>query len=80
MRIMMGITEDTDSFAWTQEQFDALIEVTPRIKEKLKTNYKISFMDLPDFWNQNSTSGDYKLKKSPMSHSVLILRQLYWLS
>ena len=57
-------TEDTDSFAWTQEQFDALIEGDTTNRGKGGTNYKdiISKHGLPDS-EIESTSGGYEIKK-----------------
>ena len=57
-------TEDTDSFAWTQEQFDALIEGDTSNRGKGGSNYKdiISKHGLPDS-EIESTSGDYEIKK-----------------
>lgn len=56
--------EDTDSFAWTQEQFDALIEGDTANRGKGGSNYKdiISKHGLPDS-EIESTSGDYDIKK-----------------
>ena len=56
--------EDTDSFAWTQEQFDALIEGDTANRGKGGTNYKdiISKHGLPDS-EIESTSGGYEIKK-----------------
>lgn len=57
-------TEDTDSFTWTQEQFDALIEGDTANRGKGGSNYKdiISKHGLPDS-EIESTSGDYDIKK-----------------
>ena len=57
-------TEDTDSFAWTQEQFDALIEGDTSNRGKGGSNYKdiISKHGQPDS-EIESTSGDYEIKK-----------------
>ena len=57
-------TEDTDSFAWTQEQFDALIAGDPSNRGKGGSNYKdiISKHGLPDS-EIESTSGDYDIKR-----------------
>ena len=57
-------TEDTDSFAWTQEQFDALIEGDTANRGKGGSNYKdiISKHGQPDS-EIESTSGDYEIKK-----------------
>jgi len=57
-------TEDTDSFAWTQEQFDSLIEGDTSNRGKGGSNYKdiISKHGLPDS-EIESTSGDYEIKK-----------------
>ena len=57
-------TEDTDSFAWTQEQFDALIEGDTSNRGKGGSNYKdiISKHGLPDS-EIESTSGDYDIKR-----------------
>lgn len=56
--------EDTDSFAWTQEQFDALIEGDTSNRGKGGSNYKdiISKHGQPDS-EIESTSGDYEIKK-----------------
>ena len=56
--------EDTDSFTWTQEQFDALIEGDTTNRGKGGSNYKdiISKHGLPDS-EIESTSGDYDIKK-----------------
>ena len=56
--------EDTDSFTWTQEQFDALIEGDTANRGKGGSNYKdiISKHGLPDS-EIESTSGDYDIKK-----------------
>ena len=56
--------EDTDSFAWTQEQFDALIEGDTANRGKGGSNYKdiISKHGLPDS-EIESTSGDYDIKR-----------------
>ena len=57
-------TEDTDSFAWTQEQFDALIEGDTSNRGKGGSNYKdiISKHGQPDS-EIESTSGDYDIKR-----------------
>ena len=57
-------TEDTDSFAWTQEQFDSLIEGDTSNRGKGGSNYKdiISKHGQPDS-EIESTSGDYEIKK-----------------
>ena len=57
-------TEDTDTFSWTQEQFDALIEGDTTNRGKGGTNYKdiISKHGLPDS-EFESTSADYEIKK-----------------
>lgn len=56
--------EDTDTFSWTQEQFDALIEGDTTNRGKGGTNYKdiISKHGLPDS-EIESTSADYEIKK-----------------
>ena len=56
--------EDTDTFSWTQEQFDALIEGDTANRGKGGTNYKdiISKHGLPDS-EIESTSGGYEIKK-----------------
>ena len=56
--------EDTDTFPWTQEQFDALIEGDTANRGKGGSNYKdiISKHGLPDS-EIESTSGDYEIKK-----------------
>ena len=56
--------EDTDSFAWTQEQFDALIEGDTANRGKGGSNYKdiISNHGQPDS-EIESTSGDYDIKR-----------------
>ena len=56
--------EDTDSFTWTKEQFDALIEGDTANRGKGGSNYKdiISKHGLPDS-EIESTSGDYDVKK-----------------
>lgn len=56
--------EDTDTFPWTQEQFDALIEGDTANRGKGGSNYKdiISKYGLPDS-EIESTSGDYDIKK-----------------
>ena len=56
--------EDTDSFAWTQEQFDALIEGDTANRGKGGSNYKdiISKHGQPDS-EIESTSGDYDIKR-----------------
>ena len=56
--------EDTDTFSWTQEQFDTLIEGDTTNRGKGGTNYKdiISKHGLPDS-EFESTSSDYEIKK-----------------
>ena len=56
--------EDTDSFTWTKEQFDALIEGDSANRGKGGSNYKdiISKHGLPDS-EIESTSGSYDIKK-----------------
>ena len=56
--------EDTDTFSWTQEQFDTLIEGDTTNRGKGGTNYKdiISKHGLPDS-EFESTSADYEIKK-----------------
>ena len=56
--------EDTDTFSWTQEQFDALIEGDTANRGKGGSNYKdiISKHGLPDS-DIESTSGDYDIKR-----------------
>ena len=56
--------EDTDTFSWTQDQFDALIEGDTTNRGKGGTNYKdiISKHGLPDS-EIESTSGGYEIKK-----------------
>ena len=56
--------EDTGTFSWTQEQFDALIEGDTANRGKGGSNYKdiISKHGLPDS-EIESTSGDYDIKK-----------------
>ena len=56
--------EDTDTFSWTQEQFDALIEGDTENRGKGGSNYKdiISKHGLPDS-EIESTSGGYDIKK-----------------
>ena len=56
--------EDTDTFSWTQEQFDSLIEGDTENRGKGGSNYKdiISKHGLPDS-EIESTSGDYEIKK-----------------
>ena len=56
--------EDTNSFTWTKEQFDALIEGDTSNRGKGGSNYKdiISKHGLPDS-EIESTSGDYEIKK-----------------
>ena len=56
--------EDTDSFTWTKEQFDALIEGDTANRGKGGSNYKdiISKHGLPDS-EIESTSGNYDIKK-----------------
>ena len=57
-------SEDTDTFSWTQEQFDALIEGDTANRGKGGSNYKdiISKHGLPDS-EIESTSGNYDIKK-----------------
>lgn len=57
-------TEDTDSFTWTKEQFDALIEGDTASRGKGGSNYKdiISKHGQPDS-EIESTSGDYDIKR-----------------
>lgn len=57
-------SEDTDTFSWTQEQFDALIEGDTTNRGKGGSNYKdiISKHGLPDS-EIESTSADYEIKK-----------------
>ena len=57
-------SEDTDSFTWTKEQFDALIEGDTANRGKGGSNYKdiISKHGQPDS-EIESTSGDYEIKK-----------------
>ena len=57
-------SEDTDTFSWTQEQFDALIEGDTTTRGKGGSNYKdiISKHGLPDS-EFDSTSADYEIKK-----------------
>ena len=57
-------TEDTDSFTWTKEQFDALIEGDTTNRGKGGSNYKdiISKHGQPDS-EIESTSGDYDIKR-----------------
>lgn len=57
-------SKDTDTFSWTQEQFDALIEGDTTNRGKGGTNYKdiISKHGLPDS-EFESTSSDYEIKK-----------------
>ena len=57
-------TEDSDSFTWTKEQFDALIEGDTANRGKGGSNYKdiISKHGLPDS-EIESTSADYDIKK-----------------
>lgn len=57
-------TEDTDSFTWTKEQFDALIEGDTANRGKGGSNYKdiISKHGQPDS-EIESTSGDYEIKR-----------------
>ena len=57
-------SEDTDTFSWTQEQFDALIEGDTANRGKGGSNYKdiISKHGLPDS-EIESTSADYEIKK-----------------
>ena len=56
--------EDTDSFTWTKEQFDALIEGDTANRGKGGSNYKdiISKHGLPDS-EIESTSGGYDIKR-----------------
>ena len=56
--------EDTNSFTWTKEQFDALIEGDTTNRGKGGSNYKdiISKHGLPDS-EIESTSGDYDVKR-----------------
>ena len=56
--------EDTDTFSWTQEQFDALIEGDTANRGKGGSNYKdiISKHGLPDS-EIESTAGDYDIKR-----------------
>ena len=56
--------EDIDTFSWTQEQFDALIEGDTANRGKGGSNYKdiISKHGLPDS-EIESTSGDYEIKE-----------------
>ena len=56
--------EDTDTFSWTQEQFDALIEGDTANRGKGGSNYKdiISKHGQPDS-EIESTSGDYDIKR-----------------
>jgi len=56
--------EDTDTFSWTQEQFDALIEGDTANRGKGGSNYKdiISKHGLPDSAIE-STSGGYDIKR-----------------
>ena len=56
--------EDTNSFTWTKEQFDALIEGDTTNRGKGGSNYKdiISKHGLPDS-EIESTSGSYDIKK-----------------
>ncbi len=56
--------EDTDSFTWTKEQFDALIEGDTANRGKGGSNYKdiISKHGQPDS-EIESTSGDYDIKR-----------------
>ena len=56
--------EDTDSFTWTKEQFDALIEGDTANRGKGGSNYKdiISKHGLPDS-EIESTAGDYDIKR-----------------
>ena len=55
--------EDTDSFTWTKEQFDALIEGDTANRGKGGSNYKdvIIKHGVPDS-EIESTSGDYEIK------------------
>ena len=56
--------EDTGTFSWTQEQFDALIEGDTANRGKGGSNYKdiISKHGLPDS-EIESTAGDYDIKR-----------------
>ena len=56
--------EDTDTFPWTQDQFDALVEGDLSNRGKGGSNYKdiISKHGLPDS-EIESTSGDYDIKR-----------------
>ena len=56
-------TEDSDSFTWTKEQFDALIEGDTANRGKGGSNYKdvIIKHGVPDS-EIESTSGDYEIK------------------
>ena len=56
--------EDADTFSWTQEQFDALIEGDTANRGKGGSNYKdiISKHGLPDS-EIDSTSSDYDIKR-----------------
>ena len=56
--------EDTGTFSWTQEQFDALIEGDTANRGKGGSNYKdiISKHGLPDS-EIESTTGDYDIKR-----------------
>ena len=56
--------EEEDTFSWTQEQFDSLIEGDTANRGKGGSNYKdiISKHGLPDS-EIESTSGDYDIKK-----------------
>ena len=56
--------EDTDTFSWTQEQFDSLIEGDTANRGKGGSNYKdiISKHGLPDS-EIESTSGGYDIKR-----------------
>ena len=70
-----GLTDDT--FAWTQEQFDALIEGDPDNKGKGGTTYEdiINKHGKPDS-DFDFTLGDYNTKKSPISLLETRLRLL----
>ena len=57
-------TEDTDSFTWTKEQFDALIEGDTANRGKGGSNYKdiIRKHGIPDS-ETDSIMGDYEIKR-----------------
>ena len=57
-------TEDTDSFTWTKEQFDALIEGDTANRGKGGSNYKdiIRKHGIPDS-ETDSVMGDYEIKR-----------------